>query len=184
MHVFGNIGYFSRAPIFDNIFDSDYSVDLYDGALNEFISPKVQAYGISLTGGGFLGLSGSAGIAYDDEGRVRLIWTIEGSGNAPIDPSMLLEKSKGGLSITGFYSESYDAIDVDDIMGNLVNVYNIEAGHILVAGKSKGKSVSDDSGRQTTWTTVKLGSGTIINIGASGSRTHGIDINEILNEWK
>ncbi|WP_282072030.1 TonB-dependent receptor [Polaribacter atrinae] len=44
-NVFGNIGYFSRAPIFDNIFDSDYSVDLYDGALNEKVFSVELGYG-------------------------------------------------------------------------------------------------------------------------------------------
>jgi len=44
-NVFANIGYFSRAPIFDNIFDSDYSVDLYDGALNEKVFSVELGYG-------------------------------------------------------------------------------------------------------------------------------------------
>ncbi len=158
--------------------------DDYEGVIKEFMSPTVKSYGLSVTGGGFFAGSGSVGIAYDDRGRYRLILTVEVSGNAPIDASLLSKSKKGGLSVAGFYSESYDAINVDDIMGDTVNVYNVEVGHILTGGKSKGKSVPDDAGRQTTWTTVKIGGGTIINIGASGSRTFGIDVNEILDEWK
>ncbi|WP_165734363.1 carboxypeptidase-like regulatory domain-containing protein [Polaribacter sp. 20A6] len=44
-NVFANVGYLSRAPIFDNIFDSDYSVDLYDGALNEKVFSVELGYG-------------------------------------------------------------------------------------------------------------------------------------------
>ena len=43
--VFANIGYFSRAPIFDNIFQSDYSVDLYEDALNEKVFSVEIGYG-------------------------------------------------------------------------------------------------------------------------------------------
>ncbi|TYP99691.1 outer membrane receptor protein involved in Fe transport [Tenacibaculum adriaticum] len=44
-NVFTNIGYFSRAPIFDNVFDSDYSVDLYEDALNEKVFSVEVGYG-------------------------------------------------------------------------------------------------------------------------------------------
>jgi outer membrane cobalamin receptor len=44
-NVFANIGYFSRAPIADNVFNSDYDVDLYEGALNEKVFSVELGYG-------------------------------------------------------------------------------------------------------------------------------------------
>jgi iron complex outermembrane receptor protein len=44
-NVFANIGYFSRAPIADNVFNSDYDVDLYKGALNEKVFSVELGYG-------------------------------------------------------------------------------------------------------------------------------------------
>ena len=44
-NVFANVGYFSRAPIADQVFNSDYDVDLYEGALNEKVFSFELGYG-------------------------------------------------------------------------------------------------------------------------------------------
>ncbi len=44
-NVFANIGYFSRAPIADNAFNSDYDVDIYEDALNEKVFSVELGYG-------------------------------------------------------------------------------------------------------------------------------------------
>lgn len=44
-NVFANIGYFSRAPLADQVFNSDYDVDLYLGALNEKVFSVEVGYG-------------------------------------------------------------------------------------------------------------------------------------------
>ena len=44
-NVFANIGYFSRAPFWDSVFNSDYDVDLFEGALNEKVFSAELGYG-------------------------------------------------------------------------------------------------------------------------------------------
>ena len=44
-NVFANVGYFSRAPIADNVFNSDYDVDIYEDALNEKVFSAELGYG-------------------------------------------------------------------------------------------------------------------------------------------
>ncbi|APG65667.1 TonB-dependent receptor [Tenacibaculum todarodis] len=44
-NVFANVGYFSRAPIADNVFNSDYDVDLYEDAINERVFSAELGYG-------------------------------------------------------------------------------------------------------------------------------------------